>query len=80
MFDNFFTFFLRKFVNRESIQFSTFGESEILKATEVQVYHGVYYDSAKKPWENGLLDPHMVSYLMFIVSFNSGELFLRTMN
>nr|XP_027086662.1 DNA-directed RNA polymerase III subunit RPC1-like [Coffea arabica] len=43
----------------ESIQFSTFGESEILKAAEVQVYRGVYYDSAKKPWENGLLDPHM---------------------
>lgn len=67
-------------MNRESIQFSTFGESEILKAAEVQVYRGVYYDSAKKPWENGLLDPHMVSYLMFIVSFSSGELFLPTMN
>ncbi|CDP06310.1 unnamed protein product [Coffea canephora] len=43
----------------ESIQFSTFGEFEILKAVEVQVYRSVYYDSAKKSWENGLLDPHM---------------------
>ncbi|XP_052199339.1 DNA-directed RNA polymerase III subunit 1 isoform X2 [Diospyros lotus] len=43
----------------KSIRFSMLSESEICKAAEVQVYRGVYYDSAKKPIENGLLDPHM---------------------
>lgn len=48
------------FITRESICFSTLGESEILKAAEVEVYRGVYYDPSKKPIEHGLLDPHMV--------------------
>ncbi|CAI9105246.1 OLC1v1004130C1 [Oldenlandia corymbosa var. corymbosa] len=43
----------------ESIQFSTFGESDILKAAEVEVFKGGYYESKEKPWANGLLDNHM---------------------
>ncbi|CAA0835862.1 nuclear RNA polymerase C1 [Striga hermonthica] len=43
----------------ESIQFSTFSGTDVLKAGEVEVYRGVYYDPTKKPIQNGLLDPHM---------------------
>ncbi|GAA0172061.1 DNA-directed RNA polymerase [Lithospermum erythrorhizon] len=43
----------------ESIQFSLFNEADILKASEVEVYLGSYYDSAKKPIPNGLLDSRM---------------------
>ncbi|KAL3647246.1 DNA-directed RNA polymerase III subunit 1 [Castilleja foliolosa] len=43
----------------ESIQFSTFSGNEVLKAGEVQVSRGVYYDNVKNPIDNGLLDPHM---------------------
>ncbi|XAR60511.1 DNA-directed RNA polymerase [Bertholletia excelsa] len=43
----------------KSIRFSMFSEAEIYKAAEVQVYRGVYYDSTKKPIQNGLLDPRM---------------------
>ncbi|XP_020550632.1 DNA-directed RNA polymerase III subunit 1 isoform X2 [Sesamum indicum] len=43
----------------ESIQFSTFSGTEVLKTAEVEVSRGVYYDSTKKPIDNGLLDPHM---------------------
>ncbi|XP_073308006.1 LOW QUALITY PROTEIN: DNA-directed RNA polymerase III subunit 1-like [Primulina huaijiensis] len=43
----------------ESIQFSTFSDTEILKAAEVEVSLGVYYDSYRKPIDNGLLDPRM---------------------
>lgn len=46
--------------SRESIQFSTFSGTEVLKAAEVEVSRGVYYDTAKKPIGSGLLDPHMV--------------------
>lgn len=37
-----------------------FSETEILKAAEVQVFRGVYYDPSKKPIDHGLLDPRMV--------------------
>ncbi|CAA2978937.1 DNA-directed RNA polymerase III subunit 1 [Olea europaea subsp. europaea] len=43
----------------ESIKFSMFSETEILKAAEVQVFRGVYYDPSKKPIDHGLLDPRM---------------------
>ncbi|XP_073269578.1 DNA-directed RNA polymerase III subunit 1-like isoform X1 [Primulina huaijiensis] len=43
----------------ESIQFSTFSNTEIVKAAEVEVSLGVYYDPNRKPIVNGLLDPHM---------------------
>ncbi|GAV71386.1 RNA_pol_Rpb1_2 domain-containing protein/RNA_pol_Rpb1_3 domain-containing protein/RNA_pol_Rpb1_1 domain-containing protein/RNA_pol_Rpb1_5 domain-containing protein/RNA_pol_Rpb1_4 domain-containing protein, partial [Cephalotus follicularis] len=43
----------------KSIHFSMLSESEILKAAEVEVYKGVYYDSNMKPIEGGLLDPRM---------------------
>ncbi|KAG8374810.1 hypothetical protein BUALT_Bualt10G0034300 [Buddleja alternifolia] len=43
----------------ESIQFSTFSGTDVLKASEVEVSRGVYYDPSKKPIDNGLLDPHM---------------------
>ncbi|KAI3468843.1 hypothetical protein Pfo_025506 [Paulownia fortunei] len=43
----------------ESIQFSTFSGTEALKAGEVEVSRGVYYDTNKKPIDNGLLDPYM---------------------
>lgn len=39
-----------------------FSESEIRNAAEVQVWRGVYYDANRKPFDNGLLDPHMVRY------------------
>ncbi|KZV37827.1 DNA-directed RNA polymerase III subunit rpc1-like, partial [Dorcoceras hygrometricum] len=42
-----------------SIQFSTFSDTEILKAAEVEVSLGVYYDPRKQPIDSGLLDPHM---------------------
>ncbi|KAL6556326.1 hypothetical protein OROGR_005614 [Orobanche gracilis] len=44
----------------ESIQFSTFSGAQVLKAGEVEVFRGAYYDPAKMPICNGLLDPHMV--------------------
>ncbi|KAL3354961.1 hypothetical protein AABB24_019178 [Solanum stoloniferum] len=43
----------------KSIKFSLFSESEILKSAEVEVYLGLYYESTKKPIQNGLLDPRM---------------------
>ncbi|XP_051126697.1 DNA-directed RNA polymerase III subunit 1 isoform X2 [Andrographis paniculata] len=43
----------------ESIQFSTFSGTEVLKSAAVEVSLGVYYDSTKKPIDHGLLDPHM---------------------
>ncbi|XP_057978200.1 DNA-directed RNA polymerase III subunit 1 [Malania oleifera] len=43
----------------KSIQFSVLSEAEIMKSAEVQVWRGSYYDSNKKPIENGLLDPRM---------------------
>ncbi|KAK6935961.1 RNA polymerase Rpb1, domain 5 [Dillenia turbinata] len=43
----------------KSIQFSMLSESEIRKMSEVEVWRGLYYDSSKKPVENGLLDPHL---------------------
>lgn len=43
----------------KSIKFSLFSESEILKLAEVEVYLGLYYESTKKPIQNGLLDPRM---------------------
>lgn len=52
--------------SRESIQFSTFSGTEVVKAGEVEVHRGVYYDDNKKPLDNGLLDPHMVILLLFL--------------
>ncbi|GAB2275314.1 hypothetical protein Dimus_010075 [Dionaea muscipula] len=43
----------------KSINFSMASESEILKASEVEIYRGAYYDTQKKPIANGLLDPKM---------------------
>ncbi|KAL3824530.1 hypothetical protein ACJIZ3_020559 [Penstemon smallii] len=43
----------------ESIQFSTFSETDVLRASEVEVSFGRYYDSNQKPINNGLLDPRM---------------------
>ncbi|KAG6583503.1 DNA-directed RNA polymerase III subunit 1, partial [Cucurbita argyrosperma subsp. sororia] len=40
----------------KSMQFSTFSRSEISKMAEVQVYKGLYYDTARKPINGGLLD------------------------
>ncbi|XP_015874201.3 DNA-directed RNA polymerase III subunit 1 isoform X1 [Ziziphus jujuba] len=43
----------------KSMQFTTLSGSEISKLAEVQVWKGQYYDSNRKPIENGLLDPRM---------------------
>ncbi|XP_031282387.1 DNA-directed RNA polymerase III subunit 1 [Pistacia vera] len=43
----------------KSIQFSMMSESEIMKAAEVQVYLGQYYNSNRVPIQGGLLDPRM---------------------
>ncbi|XP_010535561.1 PREDICTED: DNA-directed RNA polymerase III subunit 1 [Tarenaya hassleriana] len=43
----------------KSIEFSIFSETEVMKAAEVQVWQGVYYDTNGKPIEGGLLDPRM---------------------
>lgn len=61
----FFLFLL--LLDRKSIKFSLFSESEILKLAEVEVYLGLYYESTKKPIQNGLLDPRMVTLLCNIV-------------
>ncbi|GMH28406.1 hypothetical protein Nepgr_030249 [Nepenthes gracilis] len=43
----------------KSVNFSMFSGSEIHKASEIEVWRGVYYDTQKKPIANGLLDPKM---------------------
>ncbi|KAK4479526.1 hypothetical protein RD792_015042 [Penstemon davidsonii] len=43
----------------ESIQFSTFSETDVLRASEVEVSFGRYYDTNQEPINNGLLDPRM---------------------
>ncbi|GFP90332.1 DNA-directed RNA polymerase iii subunit rpc1 [Phtheirospermum japonicum] len=43
----------------ESIKFSTFSGTEVLNASEVQVYRASYYDERGNPVDNGLLDTHM---------------------
>ncbi|GMN24465.1 hypothetical protein TIFTF001_000572 [Ficus carica] len=43
----------------KSMQFTIQSASEISKMAEVQVWKGQYYDSNRKPIEDGLLDPRM---------------------
>ncbi|TXG73952.1 hypothetical protein EZV62_002531 [Acer yangbiense] len=43
----------------KSIQFSMMSGTEIMKAAEVQVHLGRYYQNNKVPFEGGLLDPRM---------------------
>lgn len=57
---------------RESIEFSTLSETEVLKVSEVQVSRGLYYNETRKPYAGGLLDPHMV--MSCTLSFDVGFL------
>lgn len=53
----------------KSIKFSLLSDAEVLKIGEVQVSLSQYYggEDAKGTVANGLLDPHMVICVFFII-------------